>query len=120
MAEISDLIRFEYEKSGQFRTVNAVGATVLGYTPSGLSIAFFTERPPLPKSMVHRRLPNGNLSEQPEQTDNSTGATIARDVEFVITLNLETTKNFLRLLQQSIDQVETQLAGVPVAQGKNE
>jgi hypothetical protein len=108
MAENPQSITFVYEKSVQFRTVNAVGATVVGFTPSGLSIVFFTEHPPLPKSVVHRRLPNGNLSEVPEQFDNSLG-TIVREAEFVMTMNLDAIKSFVSILQQSIEQVEAQL-----------
>jgi hypothetical protein len=115
MAENPGSITFEYEKSSQFRAVIAAGATVLGYTPSGVSIAFYTEHPPLPKAVVHHRLPGGNLSEQPDQVDIRQG-TVIREAELVLTMDFEAIKDFAKILQESIEQVEAQLASATVVE----
>jgi hypothetical protein len=115
MAENPGSITFEYEKSNQFRALIMAGATVLGFTPSGVSIAFYTEHPPLPTAVVHHRLPDGNLPEQPDQVDIKQG-TVIRETEFVMTMDFEAVKDFARILQQSIEQVEAQLSYATVVE----
>ena len=53
-------LKFEYEKSEQFRTVFADGA-IGGVTPRGyVHVAFYSERSPIPKVVVHK--PLGSLT----------------------------------------------------------
>jgi hypothetical protein len=75
----------EYIKSQLFRVVHADGA-VGGVTPSGnLHIAFFSERPAIPRMMVHRRNENGTLGDLlPEQTVVRPGMIREMDVDIMI------------------------------------
>lgn len=57
-------LRFEYEKSVQFRTVIADGA-IGGLTPRGyVHVAFYTERSPIPKVVVHGLNEDGTLGKE--------------------------------------------------------
>jgi hypothetical protein len=62
-------IAFEYIKSNLFRVIHADGA-IGGVTPSGnLHLAFFSERPAIPRMIVHKRDPSGTLGPPiPEKT----------------------------------------------------
>jgi hypothetical protein len=76
---------FEYIKSQLFRVVHADGA-VGGVTPSGnLNIAFYSERPAIPRMMVHKRNEDGTLGDPlPEQTIVRPGIIREMDVDVVI------------------------------------
>lgn len=60
----SDTLRFEYEKAVQFRTVHADGA-IGGITPRGyIHMAFYAERAPIPKVVVHKITDKGTLGDE--------------------------------------------------------
>ncbi len=57
-------LRFEYEKSAQFRTIFADGA-IGGVTPRGyVHVAFYSERSPIPKVVVHELNETGTLGKE--------------------------------------------------------
>ena len=58
------ILKFEYEKSRQFRTVYADGA-IGGITPRGyIHVAFYAERSPIPKVVVHEITDKGGLGDE--------------------------------------------------------
>jgi hypothetical protein len=78
-------VAFEYIKSQLFRVIHADG--VIGsVTPSGnVHVAFFSERPAIPRMMVHARNPNGTLGDPiPEQTLVRPGVIREMDVDVVL------------------------------------
>jgi hypothetical protein len=78
-------ITFEYIKSNLFRVIHADGA-IGSVTPSGnLHIAFFSERPALPRLMVHKRDSAGTLGPPvPERTEVRAGVIREMDVDVVL------------------------------------
>jgi hypothetical protein len=91
-------VAFEYIKSQLFRVVHADGA-VGGVTPSGnLHIAFFSERPAIPRMLVHQRNPDGTLGDLlPEQTVVRPG--IIREMDFDVVIRPEVVDTLLNWLQ---------------------
>jgi hypothetical protein len=75
-------IAFEYIKSQLFRVIHADG--VIGsVTPNGnVHVAFFSERPAIPRMMVYPRNPNGTLG--PEKTLARPGIIREMDVDVVL------------------------------------
>jgi hypothetical protein len=75
----------EYIKGQLVRVIHADGA-IGGVTPSGnVHIAFFSERPAIPRMMVHKRDPNGTLGQViPEQTVLRPGVIREMDVDVVL------------------------------------
>ena len=78
-------VLFEYIKSQMFRVIHADGA-IGGITPSGnLHMAFYSERPAIPRAQVHRREEDGTLGPLvPEQTISRPGVVREMDVDVVL------------------------------------
>src|SRR5215204_882367 len=78
-------IIFEYIKSNLFRVIHCDGA-IGGVTPSGnLHIAFFSERPAMPRTLVHTRNEMGTLGPPiPERTEGRRSVIREMDVDVVV------------------------------------
>jgi hypothetical protein len=78
-------IIFDYIKSNLFRVVHCDGA-IGGVTPSGnLHIAFFSERPAIPRTLVHSRNEMGTLGPPiPERVVGRPGVVREMDVDVVV------------------------------------
>jgi len=81
----TDEVIFEYIKSPMFRTAHADGA-IGGITPQGyLHLAFYNERPAIPKAIVHKVNSNGTLGAMlPERTISRPGIIREMDVDVVL------------------------------------
>jgi hypothetical protein len=80
-----ETVIFEYIKSQAFRSIHADGA-IGSVTPSGnLHIAFYNERAPIPRMMVHEKNIDGSLGTPiPEQTVTRPGIVREMDVDVIL------------------------------------
>jgi len=78
-------VTFDYIKSNLFRVIHCDGA-IGGVTPSGnLHIAFFSERPAIPRTLVHARDDHGTLGPPiPERTQGRPGVVREMDIDVVL------------------------------------
>lgn len=104
--ENPEKVRFEYIKSSLFRMIHADGAYG-GVTPRlGVFLSFFSERPPIPKVLVHHIKPDGTVGEEiKEEREGRKG--IIREAEFGVVLDLDVAKSLTAWLQQKIDEIES-------------
>ena len=101
-----ETIRFEFIKSNLFRVIHADGAFG-GLTPRlGIFINFYSERPPIPKVLVHRvSETSGVLGEEiREKRESKTG--IVRESEVGVCVDVEVAKSLVVWLQDKIHAIE--------------
>ena len=103
-------IAFEFIKSEFFRVVHADGM-LGGPTPQGhMHIVFYSERPPIPKRMVHRVGPTGELGEViPDQIVVRDALIREMDVDVIMTLAVA--ENFHQWLGQRLDEIKKAMSG---------
>ena len=102
---------FDYIKGEYFRVIHADGM-IGGPTPQGqLHIAFFSERPPIPRRLVQPVSPTGVLgSPIPEKT-------VVRDCNFVreldidVMMTFQVAEQFHQWLGQRIDEMKNEFQG---------
>ena len=105
MAEESPLksIEFHYIKSNGFRVIHADGVWG-GPTPRGyLTMAFYSERHPIPLKLTHEIKPEGTLG---DPIDRDTKEGIVREVEVEVMLDLDMAKSLLPWLEEKIEALE--------------
>ena len=99
-------IPFDYIKGADFRVMRADGC-IGGVTPNGhLHMVLFSERPAIPRRVVHRRAPDGSLGEE------ISGETISRNslvremlADLFLTRETATAiADFLRLALEQLDE----------------
>jgi hypothetical protein len=84
-------IQFHYEKSNLFRVIHVDGA-IGGLTPTlDLFISLYNQRGPIPKLIVQRVLPNGQLGEEVME-ERSQKEGLFREVEVGLVMNLNVAK----------------------------
>lgn len=96
-------INFDYVKGTGFRVLHADGA-FMAAAPNGLTLAFYSERQPIPRRVVQRVTPNRELVEIPEQR--VVRDAIVRDVEVTFTMSLQVAKNIHKTLGEIIGKVD--------------
>jgi hypothetical protein len=103
--EFTDRVLFNYIKSNFFRVVHADGAHG-GITPRGLiEINFYSERRPIPKSVVHSHTSSGVLG--PEITDERVEREgLVREVDVGVIMGLGTAKSLYTWLADKIQLLE--------------
>lgn len=101
-------IQFDFIKSNYFRVIHGDGAFG-GITPHGnIHIGIFSERSPIPKSVVHAANPDGTIG--PEIRDRrASRKSIVREIEVDIVMNLTVAKNFHEWLADRIKLAEDML-----------
>ena len=98
-------VKFEYIKSNSFRVIHADGAYG-GLTPRlGIFLSFYSERPPIPKVIVHEVGPDGTLGDE-LKLERQTREGIIREAEIGITLDVEVARTLVAWLQEKINNVE--------------
>lgn len=100
--EVKDTVAFDYIKSSHFRTVHADG--VIGsLTPAGgLHFAIYSERPAIPRRIVHAVDAEGRLgAEIPELTDSRNS--IVRELEVDVFLSISGAKALADWLLRNIE-----------------
>lgn len=99
-------IVFDYIKSSSFRCVRADGV-VGGITPHGyIHMAFFSERPAIPRRVIHELQEDGNIG---EIRDMETRNSIIREMDTDVFITLDAAKNLHTWLAQQIEEFENLL-----------
>ncbi len=100
-----EVIIFEYIKSNFFRVVHADGA-IGGVTPEGnLHLAFFSDRPAIPKMQVFKRNPDGSLGNiLNEHTVVRPG--IIREMDVDIVISREAARSLVSWLNQNLEMLD--------------
>jgi hypothetical protein len=98
-------VAFDYVKSQFFRVIHADGI-IGGPTPQGfLHFSFYSERPPLPRRMVHAVSPIGQLGEViPEKT--VVRDAIMREMDVDVIMRLDVAEQFHQWLGQRIQEMK--------------
>jgi hypothetical protein len=103
--EIHKQVKFDYLKSNSFRVVHADGAWG-GITPTlNIFMAFFSERPPIPKQTVFEVKPDGRVGSEIQEKRDARDA-IIREVEIGVQMNLAAAKALLAWLDEKIQLLE--------------
>ena len=106
-SEESIRLQFHYLKSSLYRTVHVDGAFG-GRTPGGLiSMQLFSERFPIPTSMVYSVSPEGLLG---EEVGREVRSGIVRELEFSAVFNVDTARALRDWLSRQIEAVENQIS----------
>jgi hypothetical protein len=98
-------VSFEYIKSNFFRVVHVDG--IHGGVSSDLDIhmAVFTERPPIPKEVVHFVSADGRLEEEDRPARKSRHGFI-REVDADIVFDINTARAVIGWLQEKVDEAD--------------
>ena len=96
-------ISFDYLKSRYFRVIRADGA-IGSVTPNGhIHLALFSERPAIPRHIVHELDADGRLgSEVPNEMVSRGG--IVREMEVDVFLTVEAAENIKQWLDEKINE----------------
>jgi hypothetical protein len=98
-------IKFDYLKSGLFRTVKADGVYGGPNANRDLVMSFFSERSAIPKTTVHAVKPDGTLGDEIVSERVSRDAVI-REIEVCVSMSLATAKVFHTWLDERIRIME--------------
>lgn len=97
-------LSFDYVKGSGFRVLHADGAFI-GAAANGVTIAFYSERQPIPRRVVHKLKPNLELGEEVVEQRIVRDA-IIRDVDVDIAMSLAVAKNVHQTLGELIVKIE--------------
>lgn len=102
-------VTFEYIKSTQFRVIHADGA-IGSVSPNGnLNMTFFSERPPIPRTLVHELNDDGTLgSNIPEQTVTRKG--VVREMDVNVVMNVAAVTSLIDWLKDRQKEMIAQVA----------
>lgn len=102
---IPSSVKFHYLKATQFRTIHADG--VIGnVTPRGnIHMAMYSERPAIPREMVHKINPDGTLGEIDEK-ETIVREGIVREMEVDVLMNIEIARSIKNWLEDQIKKAE--------------
>lgn len=99
----SDRVAFDFVKSPHFRAVRADGA-IGGVTPNGqIHVAFYSERHPIPRRVVHSVGPGGKLG---DEIGRESRDAIVREMDFDLFLSISVAKSLHEWLGKRIAEVE--------------
>ena len=102
-------LRFDLIKSNFFRVIHSDGAWG-GITPQGkIHMAFYNERPAIPKQVTHEVTAEGNLGAEIADERIARDA-IVREVEVEVIMDLETAKRLREWLDDKIQRLGQALA----------
>ena len=98
-------IAFDYVKSSQFRSVHADGL-IGGVTPNGhVHVAFFSERPAIPRRIVQAIGPDGSLGEELLDQRESRNS-IVREMDVDIFLAPDVARSMYKWLGERLNELE--------------
>ena len=102
--DVTHSVQFHYTKSNAFRVIHGDGVWG-GATPrGGISMSFFSERGPIPKSLTYALSADGNLG---EIEDSSSKSGIVREVEVTVMVDLDMARSLVSWLDDHIKKAET-------------
>lgn len=110
----TDRVAFDYIKGQLFRVIRADG--VIGsVTPNGnIHMAFYSERPAIPRRLIHRLTPGGGLGEL-LPTETVSRGSIVRELEADLFVTVEVAEILRKWLEQRIKE-----ASILMDQAKNQ
>ncbi len=98
-------IQFHFIKSNSYRVVHADGAYG-GITPrQGIFVTFYSERLPIPTSLVHEIDSSGRLGPEIREKRESRDG-VVREAEVGVSMDLEMAKSLLNWLREKIEVLE--------------
>lgn len=98
-------VAFDYIKTAQFRSIHADGA-IGGITPNGnIHLAFYSERPAIPRRVVQRVTPSGALGDEVQERRESRNS-IVRELDSDLFLSLSVAKGVQKWLGERIAELE--------------
>ncbi|QHD65752.1 hypothetical protein GS397_00815 [Sphingobium yanoikuyae] len=105
LEETPEKVTFSYIKSNQFRVMHVDGA-LGGITPQGhLHVALYSERPSIPKVMVHSV--EGNVLGPPEAVEGRGGIVREIDADLIMTMQVvEELRDWLNLKLEEFAQLK--------------
>lgn len=102
-------VNFDYIKSTQFRVIHVDGA-IGGITPSGnVHISLYSERPAIPKQVVHNVKANGTLGDEIGEKRVSRGG-IVREMDVDVVMSIAAAETLCSWLQQKIEEGKEQIS----------
>ena len=110
MGDSSLKAKFDFIKSPLFRVIHMDGVFG-GMTPRGdLFLSFFSERFPIPTTIVHEIKSTGEVGEE-IRSEREGRKSIIREVEVGVHVDLEVAKTFVTWLGRQIEAAEKQKLG---------
>ena len=101
---------FEYARDSMFRSTHADGF-IGGLTPNGqVHIAFFSERPVLPKRHVFRLNPDGSLGAE-VPNEKAASESITREMQVDVLITVQTAEGLRNWLDQYIRNLKARASG---------
>ena len=101
---------FEYARDPMFRSTHADGC-IGGLTPNGqIHIAFFSERPVLPKRHVFRLNPDGSLGAE-VPTEKAAAESITRDMQVDVLMTVQAAEGLKNWLDQYLTALKSRPGG---------
>lgn len=98
-------INFDYVKSSYFRVIRADGA-IGAVTPSGhIHFSLYSERPAIPKQIVHKLNADGSLGGEISARRVTRGG-IVREMDVDVFVSLEAAEGLCGWLQEKIKEVK--------------
>jgi hypothetical protein len=97
---------FDYIKGEYFRVIHADGM-IGGSTPQGnLHVAFFSERPPIPKRTVQTVNALGALGDQIPEKTVVRDCTVVREMDVDVIMSFQVAEQFYKWLEQRLDEMK--------------
>lgn len=98
-------IKFDYIKAQLFRTARADGAWAGTNGFSDLVLSFYSERTPIPKTIVHLLTEENNLGTE-VLAERVIRDSVVREVEFSVSMSLEVAKSLRELIDRQVQALE--------------
>jgi hypothetical protein len=117
--EENQKVAFDYIKSQQFRVIHVDGA-IGGVTPSGLlHFALYSERPAIPRRIVHRVDGSGRLGAGIDELMESRQS-IVREMDVDVIATIEVAVSLRDWLTQKIEDHETRKLAIEIESGSEQ
>lgn len=101
--KLPDEIAFHYIKSNQFRVIHCSGVFGGLTGRNEVSVNLWSERPPIPRRIVHEITPEGSLGAE-KKSEREVREGIIREVEVSAILRIEDAESMGKWLLQKVDE----------------
>ena len=99
-------VKFVHERAPLFRTVHADGAWGGASASTNVHLTFFSERPPIPRSVIMEISPEGTWLDKEPVIEVATDANVVRQFEVEVTMSLDIARVVHQVLQNFIKMAE--------------
>lgn len=111
-------VAFDYVKGQNFRVIRADGL-IGGVTPSGfIHMAFFSERPAIPRRLVYKITPEGQLGDE-IGSEKVSRDSIVREMDVDLFINLPTAISLRKWLDERISEAQAREQQQPDRRSRN-